>query len=100
MPTKTKAPPRRRSGRESQAERRARVRRIIARLEKAYRDATCALHHTSALELLVATILSAQSTDSRVNMVTPALFAKDPAASGFAGAHPQGFRQADHRPGC
>src|SRR5712691_5810036 len=54
MKTKTKRP---------QAERRARVRKIIARLEQAYPDATCALHHASALELAVATILSAQCTD-------------------------------------
>jgi len=76
MPTKTKAPPSRRSSHETETERRARVRKIIARLEKAYPDATCALHHKSALELLVAPILSAQSTDARVNLVTPALFAK------------------------
>src|SRR5207249_4025079 len=93
MPTKTKAPPRRRSGRESEAERRARVRKIIARLEKAYPDATCALHHTSALELLVATILSAQSTDARVNIVTPALFAKYRAARDYAGADPKVLEQ-------
>src|SRR3989442_9715752 len=99
MPTKTKAPPRRRSGRESQAERRARVRRIIARLEKAYPDATCALHHTSALELLVATILSAQSTDARVNMVTPALFAKYRAARDYAGADPRVLEQEIHSTG-
>src|SRR5437762_10177669 len=89
MPTKTKAPPRRRSGRESEAERRARVRKIIARLEKAYPDATCALHHTSALELVVATSLSAQCTDARVNMVTPALFAKYHAAADYAVADPR-----------
>src|SRR6059036_4149575 len=93
MPTKTKAPPRRRSGRESQAERRARVRRIIARLEKAYPDATCALHHRSALELLVATILSAQSTDARVNMVTPALFATYRTAADYAAANPAALEQ-------
>src|SRR5438876_6434876 len=99
MPTKTKAPPRRRSGRESEAERRARVRKIIARLEKAYPDATCALHHTSALELLVATILSAQSTDARVNIVTPALFAKYRAARDYAGADPKVLEQEIHSTG-
>src|SRR5437764_113564 len=99
MPTKTKAPPRRRSGRESEAERRARVRKIIARLEKAYPDATCALHHTSALELLVATILSAQSTDARVNIVTPALFAKYRAARDYAGADPTVLEQEIHSTG-
>src|SRR5256884_6134535 len=99
MPTKTKAPPSRRSGRESEAEGRARVRKISARLEKAYPDATCALRHNSALELLVATILSAQSTDARVNMVTPALFAKYQAARDFASADPQVLEQEIHSTG-
>jgi endonuclease III len=53
------------------AERKARARKIIARLKREYPDATCALHHGNALELAVATILSAQCTDARVNMVTP-----------------------------
>jgi endonuclease III len=74
--------------RETPAARRARTRRIIARLKQAYPHATCALHHVSALELLVATILSAQSTDARVNMVTPALFAKYRTARDFAAADP------------
>jgi endonuclease-3 len=51
---------------------------ILERLAAAYPDATCALNHLSAFELLVATILSAQCTDERVNRVTPALFAKYP----------------------
>ena len=72
-----------------QAERRARARKIVARLERAYPDATCALHHASALELVVATILSAQCTDARVNMVTPALFAKYHTAADYAAADPQ-----------
>src|SRR5881227_1714905 len=99
MPTKTKAPPRRRSGRESEAERRTRVRKVIARLQQAYPDATCALHHASALELLVATILSAQSTDARVNMVTPALFAKYRTAYDFARADPKVLEQEIHSTG-
>ncbi|MGQ9918755.1 MAG: endonuclease III [Bryobacteraceae bacterium] len=49
---------------------------ILAALDRLYPDATCALHHRNAWELLVATILSAQCTDERVNMVTPALFAR------------------------
>jgi endonuclease-3 len=80
MKTKTQNP---------QAERRARVRKIIARLERAYPGATCALGHASALELVVATILSAQCTDVRVNMVTPALFAKYRTAADYAAADPQ-----------
>jgi len=99
MPTKTKAPPSRRSGHETEAERRARVRKIIARLEKAYPEATCALRHKSALELLVATILSAQSTDARVNMVTPALFAKYKTAQDFASADPRVLEQEIHSTG-
>ncbi len=73
----------------SQAERKARARKIVARLERAYPDATCALHHSSALELVVATILSAQCTDARVNMVTPALFAKYRSAVDYATADPR-----------
>ena len=99
MPTKAKAPPRRRSGRETEAARRARVRKIIARLEQAYRDATSALQHKSALELLVATILSAQSTDARVNLVTPALFAKYRAAQDYAGTDPRVLEQEIHSTG-
>jgi len=72
-----------------QDERRARARKIVARLERAYPDATCALNHSSALELVVATILSAQCTDARVNMVTPALFAKYRSAGDYATADPQ-----------
>ncbi|HEV8398529.1 MAG TPA: endonuclease III [Gemmatimonadales bacterium] len=72
-----------------QDERRARARKIVVRLERAYPDATCALHHSSALELVVATILSAQCTDARVNMVTPALFAKYRSAGDYAAADPQ-----------
>ncbi|HZE95263.1 MAG TPA: endonuclease III [Gemmatimonadales bacterium] len=71
------------------AERKARARKIIARLKKEYPDATCALHHSSALELVVATILSAQCTDVRVNMVTPHLFAKYRTAADYAAADPR-----------
>jgi endonuclease III len=66
------------------AERQARVKKILATLDKMYPGATCALHHSSAWELLVATILSAQCTDKRVNEVTPALFRKYPAMQDFA----------------
>ena len=57
-------------------------------LLQAYPDAHCELDHRSPLELLVATILSAQCTDKRVNMVTPALFARYPTAEAFADADP------------
>lgn len=53
---------------------RARARRILSRLRKAYPDAHCALEHRDPLQLYVATVLSAQCTDERVNQVTPAVF--------------------------
>jgi len=65
---------------------RRRVRRILNGLARLYPDATCALHYDGPLQLLVATILSAQCTDRRVNMVTPALFARYPDAQAFANA--------------
>jgi endonuclease-3 len=64
----------------------ARVPELVRLLHGAYPDAKCGLNFTNALELLVATILSAQCTDVRVNMVTPALFAKYPTAQAFAEA--------------
>jgi endonuclease-3 len=66
--------------------RRAQARRVNRTLTKLYPDAHCALDHTNALELLVATILSAQCTDARVNMVTPALFKRYPDAAAYATA--------------
>jgi len=71
---------------ESEAELRRRVREVVKRLRKAYPDAVCALNHESPLQLLVATILSAQCTDARVNMVTPNLFARYPSVSDLAAA--------------
>jgi endonuclease-3 len=66
-----------------------RIRQIIAGLDQLYPKATCALTHRSAWELLVATILSAQSTDVRVNMVTPVLFEKYPTVQDFAALEPE-----------
>ncbi len=74
--------------RETAAQRQARAARILAALRKAYPDAQCALHHRDALELLVATILSAQCTDQRVNQVTPGLFQHYPTAAAYAAADP------------
>ena len=68
------------------AERQARVKEILARLDAAYPEATCALQHRNPFELLIATILSAQCTDKRVNEVTPGLFEKYPTALDFASA--------------
>jgi endonuclease-3 len=70
----------------TKAEREARVRTILQGLDEMYPNATCALHHRSPWELLVATILSAQCTDKRVNEVTPGLFAKYPTPQDFAAA--------------
>jgi endonuclease-3 len=66
------------------AERSRRVEEILARLDEMYPGAACALHHSNPWELLVATILSAQCTDKRVNEVTPGLFAKYPTPRDFA----------------
>jgi endonuclease-3 len=62
--------------RERLEERKQRLREVTRRLKRAYPDATTALNHTNAFELLIATILSAQSTDERVNIVTADLFRK------------------------
>ena len=85
-PAKKTAAPRRRAWRESRATRRARVAEILRRLHVAYPDAQCSLDFRDPYELLVATILSAQCTDERVNMVTPALFARYPSPHDLAGA--------------
>jgi endonuclease-3 len=68
------------------AARKARIEQILAGLDKLYPNVTCALHHTNAWELLVATILSAQCTDERVNKVTPGLFKKYPMVAAIAAA--------------
>jgi endonuclease III len=66
-----------------------RVKDILNRLDQRYPNVRCALHHNSAWELLVATILSAQCTDVRVNMVTPMLFQKYPTPQAFAALKPE-----------
>jgi len=66
-----------------------RVAEILKRLDQLYPDVTCALTHASAWELLVATILSAQSTDVNVNRVTPELFRKYPTVEAFAALTPE-----------
>ncbi|HEX5741959.1 MAG TPA: endonuclease III [Pilimelia sp.] len=63
-----------------------RARRMARALAEAHPDAHCELRHTNPLELTVATILSAQCTDARVNAVTPALFARYPTAAAYAAA--------------
>ncbi len=71
------------------AERRARVDVILKTLDEMYPNATCALVHKTPWELLVATILSAQCTDKRVNEVTPGLFQKYPTPKDFAALNPE-----------
>ena len=66
-----------------------RVSEILTRLDQLYPEVTCALTHLSAWELLVATILSAQSTDANVNRVTPELFRKYPTVEAFAALTPE-----------
>lgn len=75
------------------AERRARVELILRGLDEMYPNVTCALEHRDSWQLLVATILSAQCTDKRVNMVTPGLFAKYPTPADFAAVRPEVLAQ-------
>lgn len=76
-------------GRESKAALEVRAKEIFKRLRKRYPDAHCELDHHNAFELLCATILSAQCTDARVNMVTPELFRRYPDAEALAVARPE-----------
>jgi endonuclease-3 len=76
----------RRSPRNTPETIRARARRLVRWLARAYPDAYCALRHENPLQLLIATILSAQCTDARVNLVTPTLFKKYPDAKALADA--------------
>lgn len=69
------------------------VKKILAILKKTYPEARCSLDHHTPLELLVATILSAQCTDERVNQITPALFKKYPTASHYAQAEPAALEE-------
>jgi endonuclease-3 len=80
-----KASPKR-SFKESPPAKKARTTEIVRRLAKEYGDADCALDNETPFQLLVATILSAQCTDARVNMVTPALFKKYPDPAAFVAA--------------
>lgn len=82
----TVTPPRKVSKPKTSAERKARVARILEELDRLFPNVTCALHHKDAWQLLVATILSAQCTDERVNKVTPGLFQKYPTVEAFANA--------------
>ena len=85
---KSRKPPRKELTSES------RVREILKRLEKSYPDAKCALIHRDPFELLVSTILSAQCTDVRVNMVTPGLFKTYPTPQDFAALREEVLQEA------
>jgi len=77
----------------------ARATQIAEILQREFPSAKCALHYTTPLELLVATILSAQCTDERVNMVTPALFKKYRTVKSFADAPPGELEKDIHSTG-
>jgi endonuclease-3 len=82
-------PPRKVRKPKTAAERKARVQQILTELDRLFPSATCALQHKNAWQLLVATILSAQCTDERVNKVTPELFKKYPRMEDLANASQQ-----------
>ena len=85
--------------RETLQRRRARAAAILRRLKKEYPDAKCELDWSTPLELAVATILSAQCTDKRVNLVTPALFRKYRAAKDWAAAPQETLEKEFHSTG-
>jgi endonuclease III len=85
--------------RESKKARRERADEVYRILESEYPDAHCALDHRNAFELTVATILSAQCTDERVNMVTPTLFEAYPTAEDLAGARQEDVEEIIHSTG-
>jgi endonuclease III len=76
-----------------------RAEQIYSRLQAAYPDAKCALDHSNPLQLLIATILSAQSTDKMINTITPALFKKYKTAADFAQADTAELEQMIHSSG-
>src|SRR2546421_8044642 len=79
--------------RESHQAKAARIKKIIAALRKTYPDAHCELNYSNPLELLIATILSAQCTDKRVNIVTADLFKKYRSAADYANASDAALEQ-------
>lgn len=80
-------------------ERKRRVVAVLDGLRRLYPDADCALDHEDGLQLLIATILSAQSTDATVNRVTPGLFRRYPTAQAFADADLEELQEAVHATG-
>ncbi len=88
-----------RAARQSLSRRRQRAAQIIDALRRDYAEADCALTHRNAWQLLVATILSAQCTDERVNKVTPGLFRRFPSVRAFAEAPQEAIEVAIHSTG-
>jgi endonuclease-3 len=89
MPRPKRAPRKRKASAGPRGADPRRIRAILQKLDQSYPAATCELRHHNAFQLLVATILSAQCTDARVNQVTPGLFAKYPTPADFAYANPR-----------
>lgn len=77
-------------------DKKSKAKTVIEKLEKMYPDATCSLNYSSALQLLIATRLSAQCTDARVNIVTPDLFNRFKSAKDFAEANPEEIAKYIH----
>jgi endonuclease-3 len=104
MPAKTKSPKRSPKPKSESQNRKAytspdRLQKIFAALDARFPHAECALHHKNAFELLVATILSAQCTDERVNKVTPELFRKYPTPQDYVGLPQHELEQMIHSTG-
>ncbi len=94
MARSTKQPKKKKAAARGRAADPRRIRAILEKLDRAYPAATCELRHHNPFQLLVATILSAQCTDARVNQVTPGLFATYPAPADFAYANPRDIEEA------
>jgi endonuclease-3 len=100
MPTKSKSPQRAGKAKaKTDYTSPARLRKIFAALDALFPQAECALQHENAFQLLVATILSAQCTDERVNKVTPELFRKFPAPQDFVGLPQEELEREIHTTG-
>lgn len=85
--------------RESKVKKKERMHAVLAALQKSYPEAECALHYSTPFQLLIATILSAQCTDARVNMVTPTLFSEYPDADAMSQADLEHIEQLIHSTG-
>ncbi len=84
---------------EDLASKKKRAQKVLQRLHKVFPDSSIALEHSTPLELLVSTILSAQCTDKRVNMVTPALFKRYPTVNDYASADQSELEEMIHSTG-